>query len=468
MAHSSRSFQELAFPSSTSTLRGRIPTTPIRRFLCRADLMRPFLALGKRSREDVSIAGDATTRATEAIPTDFVVSASRDIAMLAAMSNYVPVRLSEAIPTASPSSPLHTVAQSFLDHPATDSPLAPSVSRQAQAQAAPRARVAIQQHDRPLDAIVITTLPSFPFCCHEDPLTMSREQLVRVAELFNDHLPSGSASTAAQRIDTSEERSEAYIRHCIEVLCGIVPEEVPAAPKAVRSRAVVLDGSQAPLQQPHAGVGNLWLRGREMDALKPEGGLFLARSSPPTSPLAMRLPASRRRGIGMGPSLLSSPSGLERLEEEDYDEGDVFDNHRALKRRKLSISEENENVAPRRTFYSRGHGLATQDTELSTPSRRARSRLTFTTHRPADLLLPFHDESSSSDVDIDMALQSPSPLQHRSRTFGLHIPPLAPKPKLYRSKSKSVRRSASKRAQQICRPMGNLCMNSDPAPVIRF
>ncbi|KAF8871134.1 hypothetical protein CPB84DRAFT_1624396, partial [Gymnopilus junonius] len=76
--------------------------------------------------------------------------------------------------------------------------------------------LAIQQHDQPLDAIVITTLPQYPFCCHEDLLTMSRSQLVSVASLFNDHLP--SSPSGSRLIDVSERTSDAHIRHCIEVL----------------------------------------------------------------------------------------------------------------------------------------------------------------------------------------------------------------------------------------------------------
>ncbi|KAF8960803.1 hypothetical protein BDZ97DRAFT_1665277, partial [Flammula alnicola] len=75
-----------------------------------------------------------------------------------------------------------------------------------------RARLAIQQDDQPLDAIVVTTLPCYPFCCHEDLLMMTRHQLIEVAALFNAHLP------CAMQIEVSETVTDAHIRHCIETL----------------------------------------------------------------------------------------------------------------------------------------------------------------------------------------------------------------------------------------------------------
>ncbi|KAF9556861.1 hypothetical protein CPC08DRAFT_640935, partial [Agrocybe pediades] len=75
-----------------------------------------------------------------------------------------------------------------------------------------RACLAIQHHDKPLDAVVITTLPRYPFCCHEDLLTMSRAQLVEAATLFNNYLPQNA------QIDCSELATDANIRHCIETM----------------------------------------------------------------------------------------------------------------------------------------------------------------------------------------------------------------------------------------------------------
>lgn len=78
-------------------------------------------------------------------------------------------------------------------------------------------RLAIQQHDNIHDAIVISTLPHYPFCCHEDLVTMSRSQLLGVAGLFNSHLPIN-----AQIVILESSRAK-YIRNCIEHIVGIVP-----------------------------------------------------------------------------------------------------------------------------------------------------------------------------------------------------------------------------------------------------
>ncbi|KAF9481752.1 hypothetical protein BDN70DRAFT_777699, partial [Pholiota conissans] len=72
--------------------------------------------------------------------------------------------------------------------------------------------VALQQNDEPFDAIVITTLPCYPFCCHEDLILMSRQQLVEVATIFNAHLPQ------VLKIEISDMVTDAHIRHCIEKL----------------------------------------------------------------------------------------------------------------------------------------------------------------------------------------------------------------------------------------------------------
>ncbi|KAF8871133.1 hypothetical protein CPB84DRAFT_1801208 [Gymnopilus junonius] len=229
----------------------------------------------------------------------------------------------------------------------------------------------------------------------------------------------------------------------------------------------------------------------------------------------MRLP--RRRGVGgagvgggLGPSLLSSPSGLERLDEEDDDDlefelGDVFDSHRALKRRKLS----DVPAAPIRTLYGyvhgHGHGRTSQtsmagkmDVDVSrTPTRRSLSskfKLAFTTHlighKDALIRANDHDDDDSdADMDMDTIMSMhphlDSPLQHRSRrafasgavapllsVHTLNVKPLAARLARSRSKSKSMskpvkrRASNAKRTQQqhntqICRPMGKLRMSSD-------
>ncbi|KAH8088897.1 hypothetical protein BXZ70DRAFT_869638, partial [Cristinia sonorae] len=72
--------------------------------------------------------------------------------------------------------------------------------------------VALQNDDTDEDAVVITALTVLPFCCHADLLTMSRDELVGVAETLNRKLPE------ALRIDTGAGRTEGFIRNSVEVL----------------------------------------------------------------------------------------------------------------------------------------------------------------------------------------------------------------------------------------------------------
>ncbi len=101
-------------------------------------------------------------------------------------------------------------------HPDTDPPNTTKSSSQDELRGK-RARLAIQQHDENYDAVIVTTLPDFPFCCHEDLLTMSHSRLLRVADLFNSRLPSPT------RIPCTEDATDADIRHSIEKLVGITP-----------------------------------------------------------------------------------------------------------------------------------------------------------------------------------------------------------------------------------------------------
>ncbi|KAJ3810561.1 MAG: hypothetical protein NXY57DRAFT_858111, partial [Lentinula lateritia] len=72
--------------------------------------------------------------------------------------------------------------------------------------------VALQNLDNQYNAVVITALEDIPFCCHEDLLTMSRAQLVAVAQSLNVKLP------AAMQIDVTDIRTDFFIRKSIEVL----------------------------------------------------------------------------------------------------------------------------------------------------------------------------------------------------------------------------------------------------------
>ncbi|KAF8191265.1 hypothetical protein BJ912DRAFT_902501 [Pholiota molesta] len=231
------------------------PLTPMRRFLGKFDLVRPIFSLGKRTRENTAYSTAADCRSRQDT------------------FNHLENSLSEDISSSPP-------------------------------QIIERARVALQQDDEPFDAIVITTLPCYPFCCHEDLLLMSRQQLINVAATFNARLPH------VMKIEISDTVSDAHIRHCIERLAGIVPD-IPAAPRRIRSW---LDKKRKESEDPQAFLSS---KIPQLDKFP----------SPPASPLAMR--ASRRRSFT---TLISTPPRmLERLDEEDEKSEE-----RPLKKRKVS------------------------------------------------------------------------------------------------------------------------------------
>ncbi|KAK7689669.1 hypothetical protein QCA50_007464 [Cerrena zonata] len=132
--------------------------------------------------------------------------------------------------------------------------------------------VALQTDDPSLDsdAIVVTSLHTLPFCCHADLVTMTRPQLLTVAQTLNERLPN------ALKINTS--KPDAFIRNSIEILVGLQPQPprlgdtVPGAPKAERSfnSSVLLDGYASPgrssrdllLDQPKSPISPLASRSR--------------------------------------------------------------------------------------------------------------------------------------------------------------------------------------------------------------
>ncbi|EED82559.1 predicted protein [Postia placenta Mad-698-R] len=91
--------------------------------------------------------------------------------------------------------------------------------------------IALQNEDRDEDAVVITSLNVIPFCCHADLLTMSRAELVVVADTLNARLP------RILNIDVGRSRSAAYIRKSIELLVGL-RKDATQTPEAERSRSV--------------------------------------------------------------------------------------------------------------------------------------------------------------------------------------------------------------------------------------
>ncbi|KIM80273.1 hypothetical protein PILCRDRAFT_822773 [Piloderma croceum F 1598] len=88
--------------------------------------------------------------------------------------------------------------------------------------------VALQNEDGELEeTVIITALKTIPFCCHEDLLTMTRPQLLAVAETLNSKLP------VALRIDIKPSSTDSFVRNAIELIVGI-KRPVPGAPKAVK------------------------------------------------------------------------------------------------------------------------------------------------------------------------------------------------------------------------------------------
>ena len=253
-----------------------LPMTPIRRFLCTLDFIQPILALGKRNRDRCRVSLSGAEGPAEGFPR---LPEDRDSDSIDGQ---------DAVPSFTLSR-----QKSIRKSPSCSPGSLSEISRRP-------ARLAIQHDDRPFDAIVVTTLPCYPFCCHEDLLSMSRQQLVEVAMLFNSRLPS------SRQIEVSDAATNAHIRHSIETLVGIVPD-VPWAPKGIKSRTISKnDRISSSLEDP----------------------ISETLPSPPTSPLAMRV--SRRRG----PPLVASQSRmLGCLQEEDEDQ--IFAK-RPLKRRKLS------------------------------------------------------------------------------------------------------------------------------------
>ncbi|EIN05467.1 hypothetical protein PUNSTDRAFT_137579 [Punctularia strigosozonata HHB-11173 SS5] len=102
----------------------------------------------------------------------------------------------------------------------------------------PPHRVALQHLDTSRDAIVITALAAFPFCCHEDLVTMARAQLVDVALALNASLP------GPMQIDVNPARGEGAIRRAIEVVVGLREKE--ALPERARERGAGKGGVRGP------------------------------------------------------------------------------------------------------------------------------------------------------------------------------------------------------------------------------
>ncbi|KAK1227101.1 hypothetical protein PQX77_009934 [Marasmius sp. AFHP31] len=81
--------------------------------------------------------------------------------------------------------------------------------------APPTTRIALQNEDPEMDAVVITALDSVPFCCHEELVGMTRDELVEAAEKMNEKLP------GVLCVDVGKGVTGRGIRNAIEVLVGI-------------------------------------------------------------------------------------------------------------------------------------------------------------------------------------------------------------------------------------------------------
>ncbi|KAI6128664.1 hypothetical protein EDD16DRAFT_74733 [Pisolithus croceorrhizus] len=93
--------------------------------------------------------------------------------------------------------------------------------------------VVLQTYSTSTEGIVLTALPTAPFCCHEDLLTMSRERLEDVVRALNEKLPrrmriGGAVEGGDVWVGDDEDikdgiagMSDAEIRKKIEVLVGV-------------------------------------------------------------------------------------------------------------------------------------------------------------------------------------------------------------------------------------------------------
>ncbi len=161
---------------------------------------------------------------------------------------------------------------------------APLLALAAPAPASRIACVALQNEDTTEDAIVITALDVIPFCCHADLVTMTRPQLLVVADTMNAKLP------LAMQIDTLPARSDASIRHSIELLVGI-RDAMPDSPCQTEFRRSL---RRSRIHSALSAVSN------DLTPTTPLG--IRTRSVPPSpaSPLASR---SRSRVLLSTPSL---------------------------------------------------------------------------------------------------------------------------------------------------------------------
>ena len=164
----------------------------------------------------------------------------------------------------------------------------------------PVPRMALQNSDHSVDAVVISTLLKLPFCCHEDLLTMSPTRVVEVAQEMNERLPE------VFKIDLKESHDHNGIRREVERLVGIV--------KSINGAAV-----------PGAPLKRVKSKGRrELGDVEFLGHSDFRAISPPTSPLASISETRDRRRLEKGnfkPAMsLTKLTMLQEEEEDDFDD----------------------------------------------------------------------------------------------------------------------------------------------------
>jgi hypothetical protein len=330
------------------------PFTPIRKLFLKLDSFKPTIALGKRRNRDQDHS-----------------------------------ELDPVVETPPENPKAHTHAHNTLSSilvlpPAFHVPASPKP-----------ACMALQCEDLTEDVVIITALDTIPFCCHEDLLTMSREQLITAALSLNAKLP------IALHIDVSHTRPDIFIRNSIEFVVGL-RMDVPPAPKAVRSRSD--EGPYLP---------------ESFDEY------LTMNRSPPTSPLA-------RRSRSYDPHISLGSPRLARLEEEDEELAMMVD--RPVKKRRVSASIPEEDTSTSST-------LEMDMTLTFTPSPLPRRGILRTqSHRvaPSDSPTPTRVLRSHShklpdamkDIKIDTAFITTSRPKYR-----------------YRCKAKDAKASTSKQTR---------------------
>ncbi|KAF8623250.1 hypothetical protein AX17_007496 [Amanita inopinata Kibby_2008] len=322
-----------ARPLDKAASKSRRPFTPIRRFFFKLELLKsPSVpaVLGKRRRDELPEAEAGFEHLhpyDRSSAVDKALESQKENADHGSRPIQVYADDGSRAWTRRPIGPRSHGAQ-HQDIPVSHDATAEGSTRQPASCSTPRsthcplrprtARLALQNIDSALDddAVIITALENIPFCCHEDLLAMSRDELVCVAKDLNAKLPK------ALYIDIDDCRPSSFIRNAIEVLVGICPK-VPGAPLRVGRMKMQEDIN------PH------FLEEFSFEKKLEESDNW----SPSASPL------SRRGRTGDWSvdlqNMLSNPKRLERLDEET-EEDIEREGSLGRKRRRLSSDREGD------------------------------------------------------------------------------------------------------------------------------